>query len=95
MADGRGVPGMQPSLASSAVVAGQPKTLIDLMLRGPDVALPPGRERTANTMQPFAHLSDDDIAAVLSFARRKFGNAAEDVSSDEVAALRQQLGAAK
>ena len=40
MPDGKGVSGMQPSLAGSAVVAGDPATLIRVVLDGPAQALP-------------------------------------------------------
>jgi len=75
MADGGGVPGMQPSLKGSRIVAGDPVTLIRLLLRGPAVALPATRERYTNTMPAFVHLSDSEIASLLTYVRRRFGPA--------------------
>ncbi|MDB6115533.1 MAG: cytochrome c class, partial [Lacunisphaera sp.] len=48
MPDGRGVPTMQPALAGSAVVAGDPERLINVILKGPAAVLPPDREKFSN-----------------------------------------------
>jgi len=66
---------MQPSLKGSRIVAGDPVTLIRLLLRGPAVALPATRERYTNTMPAFVHLSDSEIASLLTYVRRRFGPA--------------------
>lgn len=94
MADGKGVPGMQPPIAGSARLAGDPKTLIDLMLLGPRRVLPQSREVYTNDMPAFGELRDDDIAAVLSYVRRKFGNAAAPIGAAQVALRRREPGAA-
>jgi glucose/arabinose dehydrogenase/cytochrome c5 len=88
MADGSGVPGLQPALAGSALVTGEPATLVTLLLRGPDAALPAGRPAYSNRMPPYAFWSDADVAAVLTHMRQSFGNRAAPVSPAEVAALR-------
>jgi glucose/arabinose dehydrogenase/cytochrome c5 len=88
MADGGGVPGMQPAVAGSAVVSGEPATLVKLLLRGPDAALPAGRKHYSNQMPAFAAWSDADIAAVLSYARRTYGNGASAITPAQVAAVR-------
>src|SRR5262245_58236479 len=41
MPDGSGVPGLQPALVDSPVVAGDPRTLIRVVMHGPAKALPP------------------------------------------------------
>lgn len=69
MADGSGVPNLQPSLRDSAIVAGDEKLLIQVLLRGPAVALPANRERYGNTMADFSLLTDAEIAAVLNYTR--------------------------
>jgi glucose/arabinose dehydrogenase/cytochrome c5 len=88
MPDGSGSSGLQPAVAKSALVAGEAKTLITLLLRGPDAALPAGRPGYENSMPAFGTLSDADVAAVLSFVRRSFGNSAGPISASEVAAVR-------
>jgi mono/diheme cytochrome c family protein len=88
MADGEGVVGMQPGVARSALVAGDSATLVTLMLRGPDAALPAGRPAWSGRMPAFGFWSDTDVAAVLTHTRRSFGNQAAPVAPAEVAALR-------
>src|SRR3954468_10409576 len=90
MPEGKGVSGMQPPLVGSAVVAGDPATLIRTGLRGPAQALPANRPRYANQMPPFASaLNDADAADILTFVREAFGNGASPVPAAQVAAERQ------
>jgi mono/diheme cytochrome c family protein len=86
--DGSGVATMQPRLADDPIVAGDPVTLIKVLLQGPAAALPPGRPRYQNVMPPMAGLSDRDIANVLTFVRKAFGHDASPVTAAEVAAQR-------
>ena len=86
MADGKGVSGMHPPLAGSAVVAGDTKTLIRAVLRGPAQALPANRPNYANVMPPFATvMSDPDLAETLTFVRRAFGSGASAIAAPQVA----------
>jgi mono/diheme cytochrome c family protein len=88
MPDGGGAPGLQPAIAKSALVSGEAPTLVTLLLRGPDAALPAGRPAYANRMPAFASWSDADVSAVLTFMRRSFGNNAGSITAREVSALR-------
>ncbi len=88
MQDGGGVPGMQPALAGSRVVAGNPDQLINLLLRGPAAVLPAGRETFSNEMPPFAVMSDADLAAVVNHLRKTFAPGSSEVTAAEVAAQR-------
>ncbi|MGQ0835698.1 MAG: PQQ-dependent sugar dehydrogenase [Gammaproteobacteria bacterium] len=90
MPDGSGVPGMQPGLAESRVIAGDPNVLIDLLLRGPDAVLPANREKFSNEMPRFAAMSDDDLADVINHLRRTFAGNAANVTPAQVAARRAQ-----
>src|SRR5207245_6330019 len=78
MADGRGVPNMQPDLTDSAVVKGDPRRLIDVILRGPAKVLPPDREKYHNVMPELSALGDSEVAAVLSYVRKQFGGRAAE-----------------
>ena len=90
MPDGSGVSGMQPSLVGSAVVAGDPNTLIRVLLDGPIKALPADRVKYANQMPPFAAaFNDNDIAEVLSFVRRVFAKGTSQITPEQVAAQRK------
>jgi len=88
MADGNGVPSMQPSLTDSAIVRGDETILIRVVLVGPAAVLPPDREPYNNTMAGFAMLPDPEIAALLTYVRREFGNGAAPISAERVAAVR-------
>lgn len=50
LSNGRGVSGMQPVITTSAVVAGDPNRLIDVLLQGPGAVLPAEREKFPNVM---------------------------------------------
>ena len=90
-AQGEGVPGMQPPLVGVASVTGDPGRLIELTLRGI------GRERGQlpptgpwrQEMLGFDHLSDREIAAVLTYIRQSWGNNAPAISQEQVFDARQ------
>ena len=88
MLDGQGVPGVQPAIAGSALVIGEPATLVALTLRGPDAVLPAGRPAYPNKMPAFAFWTDADVAAVLTHTRVSFGNRTGPIAPAEVAAGR-------
>jgi mono/diheme cytochrome c family protein len=88
MADGKGVPSLQPSLVDSSIVRGDENLLIRVVLAGPAAVLPADREPYNNTMAGFAMLADAEIAELLTYVRREFGNGAAPVSTERVAAVR-------
>lgn len=83
-----------PPLAGSALAqAPSPSSLIDLVINGP--RLPPEapsdawRARPWQSMTPFSQkLSDEEAAALLTFVRNSWGNAASVVQPDDIDALR-------
>lgn len=91
MPDGTGVPGTQPPLVGSAVVAGDSATFIRVVLHGPADVLPAGRPRYSVVMPPFAAvLNDADLAETVTFVRRVFGKGASPVTAAQVAAERKK-----
>ncbi len=83
MADGRGVPGMNPGLLGSPWVLGSSDALVGYVLTGgfsPEVL-----------MARFDYLSDTDMAAVLTYCREVFGQGSGAVNVEQVARLRAQL----
>ena len=92
MSDGKGVPAAGfPPLGGTEWVVGDPDRLIKLTLDGligPIEVL--GKEYPGTVpMTPFRGLLDDgEIAAVLTFVRNAFGNAAPAISPEQVAAVR-------
>ena len=88
MADGTGIPGVQPGITDSSLAAGDPTKLIQLFLRGPAAVLPASRPHYNTGMPTFAKWSDANIAAVATYVRKKFGHDAPPVTPAQVAALR-------
>jgi mono/diheme cytochrome c family protein/glucose/arabinose dehydrogenase len=81
-ADGRGLPSLAPPLAGAANVTGPPQALIDIVLQGRD------QDPAFPSMPPLAALPDDQLAAILTYVRQAWGNAAPAISADAVRARR-------
>ncbi|MFC0878055.1 c-type cytochrome [Saccharicrinis sp. FJH2] len=90
-ANGSGVPNLAPPLKQTSFVLGDKTKLIDIVLKGFNEDVEIEGEYYSNPMPPFAHLSDEEIAKVLTYIRSNFGNKAEPVSSTEVKAVREKL----
>jgi hypothetical protein len=83
--------GTLPAAASRSrrVVAGDPATLIKVVLDGPAQVLPADRPKYQVVMPPFAAaFSDADIAETLTFVRRAFGNGAAAITTAQVKSQR-------
>lgn len=78
MADGKGIPGAFPALAGDAFVTGDPAAVAATVLNGRG-GMPSFR----------GGLTDEEVAAVLSYVRQNFGNAAGAVEAATVAAARK------
>jgi mono/diheme cytochrome c family protein len=91
-ADGKGTPGLFPSVNGSPVVQQADATsLLHIVLRG---ARSTGTDQapTAAAMPAFAWvLKDEDVAAVLTYVRNTWGNSAPPVSASDVAKARLDL----
>jgi mono/diheme cytochrome c family protein len=88
-ADGKGVIGMNPPLSKTQWVLGDKKQLITILLKGMKQQLVIGDEIYDNAMPAQSHLSDKEIAAVLSYVRSNFGNQATAITELEVKNVRQ------
>jgi cytochrome c oxidase subunit II len=77
---GKGMPPAFPALDGSKVVTGAKAGHIATVLKG----------KPGTAMAPFAHLSDVDIASVVSFERNSWGNKTGDaIQPAEIAAARK------
>lgn len=88
-ADGKGVARIFPALAgNSAVFANNPQSVIQVTLEGGKM---PHNEADAMafTMPAFRHLSDEDIAELVTYVRSSWTNQAPAVDASEVAHIRQ------
>ncbi len=88
MPDGSGAGQMQPALAGSSVVRGDPTQLINVVLRGPAAVLPAGRAKYMNTMPSFSFLDNGQVADVLTYVRASFGSGASPITAEQVSAIR-------
>lgn len=92
-ATGEGISGQYPPLKDSPFVLGSPDRLARILLHGlegPTIVL--GKEY--DMPMPAAPLNDDEeVAAVMTFIRRSFGNRASQVSPEAIAKVREATGA--
>lgn len=87
-ADGGGVPNLNPPLIQTPQLLGSKAALIQVLLKGSRGQVEIDGERFHNTMPAQAHLTDQQIADVLTYVRNSFGNKASAVTPAEVAAAR-------
>lgn len=76
---GKGMPPAFPGLIGSKITTGPKAGHIGIVLKG----------KPGTAMASFAHLSDADIAAVVTYERTAWGNSAGEVQPAEVAAARK------
>ena len=91
-ASGQGIVGVYPPLTRSPWVLGDPDLPIKIVLLGLEGAITVNGVVYNNAMTAQGQLSDRDIAAVLSYVRQAWGNAAPLVDEARVAAVRAQIG---
>lgn len=99
-ATGQGVPGIYPPLAGSEWVQGSPERLIRIVvygLKGPVTV--EGKEYGQAAMPVFGKVtgsgynwSDERIAAVLTYIRQEWGNKADPITVEQVAAIHAKEG---
>ncbi len=90
-ADASGVPGLNPPLSKTKWVNGDKKILVNILLKGMDQEIEVNGEVFSNVMPSHAHLSDQEIADVLTYVRNSFGNKASAVKVAEVKAQRKLI----
>ena len=91
-ADGSGLKGAFPPLASSDFLAGNRKQVMAAALFGLSGPITVNGVEYNGVMPSLGHLSDEDLAAALSYVLSSWGNTGSAVSVAEVAALRVELG---
>ena len=89
---GQGLPGAFPSLVKSDYVMGSPERLTAMVLKGIN---PPFKYKDATYLVPMipqeAVLTDDKIAAILTFVRSSFENNAPPIATEFVANVRKKF----
>ncbi|HWQ90909.1 MAG TPA: cytochrome c [Clostridia bacterium] len=90
--DGSGKPNQAPPLAGSSWVTGPVTHLIRIPLAGLTGPIEVKGEQWNLAMPAMgAALSDEDLAAVLTYMRASWGNKASEISTDQVQAVRAAL----
>ena len=89
--DGKGAEGRFPPLTDAAWIAGNKEKLIQTVLFGMSGNVQVGGETFNNIMPSFSYLDNKTIAGILSYVRQNFGNEAEEIVADDIAAVRKRL----
>lgn len=90
-ADGKGVTRLIPPLVGTDYVSGDKLRLIRILLLGLNEPIVVQDEDYYSPMASFQHLSDVEIAEVLSYIRTRFGGGASPVLVKEVQQQRKKL----
>jgi nitrite reductase (NO-forming)/hydroxylamine reductase len=85
---GTGVEGAFPPLAGSDFLAGDRGRVISIVLYGNEGPITVNGVQYDGVMPGFAYLNDDEVAAVITFIARSWGNDLPASSPEEVAAAR-------
>ena len=89
-ANGQGLPGVFPPLAGSSWVKDVPDVPIQILLHGLNGSIEVAGATYSGSMPAFGEqMSDAELAAVLSFIRGEWGNAAPAVDASVVEAARK------
>ena len=88
-ADGKGVPGAFPPLAGNPVVTGNPVAVIAIVKSGIGGTVSVDGNAYSGIMPAWGGLlSDDEIAAAITYIRSSWHNGAPGVSAAQVSAIK-------
>ncbi|MEO0423073.1 MAG: c-type cytochrome [Pseudomonadota bacterium] len=90
-ANGGGLAGVFPPLASSEWVLGDDARLVQILLHGIVGSIEVQGQTYAGAMPAFGQLADGEIAAVLTHVRATWGNDASPITPQQVAEGRQRF----
>ncbi len=89
---GVGLPGAFPPLAKSDYIAKDPSVLIDVTLKGRQGKMTVNGVEYNNVMPAMSHLSDKDLAAIITYVLNSWDNPGGTVQMSKVAAYRKASG---
>ncbi len=87
-ADGNGMADLNPPLIKTKGVTGDKTKLVQVILKGMDTDEEINGKVYTNNMAPLDYLTDQQIADVLTYIRKSFGNKASGVTPAEVKSIR-------
>ncbi|CAB4243906.1 Cytochrome c [Methylacidimicrobium sp. AP8] len=89
--NGAGIPAVYPPLAGSPLMTGGSKRAVAIVLNGLQGPITVNGMQFNGPMQPWkAILSDEKIAAILTYARQAWGNKGTPVTPEQVKAARAE-----
>jgi nitrite reductase (NO-forming) len=86
--NGAGLEGVFPPLAASDFLMADATRAIEVVLNGLSGEVVVNGKTYTSVMPPMSQLNDDEVANILTFAMNTWGNNAEAVTADDVAAVR-------
>ena len=89
MANGSGVPRLNPPLTNTSYVLGNKAALIKIVLNGFNEDVKINGQTYSNTMTPHSDLTDQQIADVLTYVRKSFGNKVSAITVADVKKVRK------
>ena len=92
MGDGNGIENAFPPIRETEWANGDKGRLIRLVLYGMQGPLEVKGKTYNNVMTPHGFLTDEQVAAVLTYVRSNFGNEADAVRAEEVSRVRAAEG---
>ncbi len=89
--DGSGVPNLNPPLSQTPGIKSSKAYLAQVVLQGSRGEVEIDGETFNNVMPPQAHLTDQQIADVLTYIRNDFGNKESAVTPADIKAARKKM----
>jgi nitrite reductase (NO-forming) len=86
---GQGLPGTFPPLAGAEIPNGDPARHINVVLNGLNGEVTVKGQKYNGAMPPWKQLSDDDLAAVITYERTSWGNSGGPVTADDIKKARK------
>ena len=90
MANGKGVPRMNPALVNSPYVMGHAPSLIELVLKGSEFFGKADRGFN-NLMAPFSALTDEQIANLTTYIRNTYAKTGDEINAEDVKEVREKI----
>lgn len=91
-ADGQGLPGVYPPLANSPWLTSNDERPVKILLLGLQGPITVNGNKFDGNMPTVGYWKDRDIAAVISWERKQWGNDAPEITEEFVAKIRKELG---
>lgn len=89
--NGQGIPAAFPPLAGADWVLTDPQIPAQILLHGLQGPIEVAGQLYSGVMPSMAHLSDEELAAVLNYIRTDWGNSASEITSDWLSEQRQRF----